>query len=189
MTADSMFTLKGKTALVTGASYGLGVTFAETLAGAGAYVVLAARSLDKLQALAARLTAAGHKALAVKCDVGNPEDVAAMVDGRLAAFRPDRRPREQRRRRRRGHDRSREDPAPAVRADDEGQTRWGRGTAAVKSRRVSSRTARAGRSSTSLRLRAWRASLIFRRRIRRRRPRSSTSLATWRAAGPAAGSA
>ena len=79
MTADSLFTLKGKTALVTGASYGLGVTFAETLAGAGANLVLAARSLDKLQALAARLTAAGHKALAVKCDVGNPEDVAAMV--------------------------------------------------------------------------------------------------------------
>ena len=79
MTADSMFTLKGKTALVTGASYGLGVTFAETLAGAGANVVLAARSLDKLQALAGRLTTAGHKALAVKCDVGNPDEVAAMV--------------------------------------------------------------------------------------------------------------
>ncbi len=79
MTADSMFTLKGKTALVTGASYGLGVGFAETLAGAGANVVVAARSFDKLQALAARLTAAGHKALAVKCDVGNPDEVAAMV--------------------------------------------------------------------------------------------------------------
>jgi len=79
MTADSLFTLKGKTALVTGASYGLGVTFADTLAGAGANLVLAARSLDKLQALADRLTARGHKALAVKCDVGNPEDVAAMV--------------------------------------------------------------------------------------------------------------
>ncbi len=46
MTADSLFSLKGKTALVTGASYGLGVTFAETLAGAGANLVLAARSLE-----------------------------------------------------------------------------------------------------------------------------------------------
>ena len=80
MIADSLFTLKGKTALVTGASYGLGVTFAETLAGAGAQLVLAARSLDKLEALAARLTAVGHKAIAVKCDVGNPVDVAAMVE-------------------------------------------------------------------------------------------------------------
>jgi NAD(P)-dependent dehydrogenase (short-subunit alcohol dehydrogenase family) len=86
MIADSLFTLKGKTALVTGASYGLGVTFAETLAEAGANVVLAARSLDKLQALAARLTAAGHKALAVKCDVGNPGEVAAMVTGSWQHF-------------------------------------------------------------------------------------------------------
>jgi NAD(P)-dependent dehydrogenase (short-subunit alcohol dehydrogenase family) len=79
MTADSLFALKGKTALVTGASHGLGVTFAETLAGAGANVVLAARSLDKLQALAAKLEAAGHEALALKCDVGSPDEVAAMV--------------------------------------------------------------------------------------------------------------
>jgi len=79
MTADSLFSLQGKTALVTGASHGLGVTFAETLAGPAANVVLAARSLDKLQALAARLEAAGHKALALKCDVGNPDDVSATV--------------------------------------------------------------------------------------------------------------
>ena len=52
MTTDSLFSLQGKTALVTGASYGLGVTFAETLAGAGANLVLAARSLDKVQAVA-----------------------------------------------------------------------------------------------------------------------------------------
>jgi NAD(P)-dependent dehydrogenase (short-subunit alcohol dehydrogenase family) len=79
MTTDSRFSLKGKTALVTGASYGLGVTFAETLAGAGANVVLAARSLDKLEAVAAKLAAAGHKTLALQCDVGNPDDVAATV--------------------------------------------------------------------------------------------------------------
>jgi NAD(P)-dependent dehydrogenase (short-subunit alcohol dehydrogenase family) len=79
VTADSLFSLKGKTALVTGASYGLGVTFAETLAGAGANVVLAARSLDKLTAVAGRLTVAGHKALAVKCDVGVAKDVEATV--------------------------------------------------------------------------------------------------------------
>jgi NAD(P)-dependent dehydrogenase (short-subunit alcohol dehydrogenase family) len=68
-----------KTALVTSAFYGLGVTFAETLAGAGANVVLAARSLDKLHTLAAKLKAAGHEALALQCDVGNPEDVATTV--------------------------------------------------------------------------------------------------------------
>ena len=79
VTTDALFSLQGKTALVTGASYGLGVTFAETLAGAGANLVLAARSLDKVQAVAERLRSAGHKALALKCDVGNPDDVAAMV--------------------------------------------------------------------------------------------------------------
>jgi NAD(P)-dependent dehydrogenase (short-subunit alcohol dehydrogenase family) len=79
MTTESMFSLKGKTALVTGASYGLGVTFAETLAGAGANLVLAARSADKLAVLADRLTSAGHQAIGLKCDVGNPDDVAAMV--------------------------------------------------------------------------------------------------------------
>jgi NAD(P)-dependent dehydrogenase (short-subunit alcohol dehydrogenase family) len=79
MTADSLFTLKGKTALVTGASYGLGVTFAETLAGASANLVLAARSIGKLQLLAGRLTAAGHQAIALKCDVGNPDEVANTV--------------------------------------------------------------------------------------------------------------
>ena len=56
VTTDALFSLQGKTALVTGASYGLGVTFAETLAGAGANLVLAARSLDKVQAVADRLT-------------------------------------------------------------------------------------------------------------------------------------
>ena len=86
MIADALFSLKGKTALVTGASYGLGVTFAETLAGAGANLVLAARSLDKLQALADRLGAGGQKTLAVKCDVGNAEDVALMVAAAWAHF-------------------------------------------------------------------------------------------------------
>jgi len=79
MAANLSFSLEGKTALVTGASHGLGVTFAETLARAGANVVLAARSLDKLEALAKKLEAAGHKALALRCDVGNPDDVAATV--------------------------------------------------------------------------------------------------------------
>jgi gluconate 5-dehydrogenase len=79
MTVEGMFSLEGKTALVTGASYGLGVTFAEILAGAGANLVLAARSLDKLQAFADRLTAAGHQAMALRCDVGDPAEVKAVV--------------------------------------------------------------------------------------------------------------
>lgn len=51
-----LFSVKGKAAIVTGASYGLGVTFAEALADGGANVVLAARSTDKLEAGGSRPT-------------------------------------------------------------------------------------------------------------------------------------
>ena len=50
----NLFALNGKTAIVTGASYGLGVTFAEALAEAGANVVLSARSGAKLEDVARR---------------------------------------------------------------------------------------------------------------------------------------
>jgi NAD(P)-dependent dehydrogenase (short-subunit alcohol dehydrogenase family) len=72
--------LSGKTALITGASSGLGVTFAHALAEAGANVVLAARRLDRLEALAADLAGRGTAALAVQCDVTDPESVRALVE-------------------------------------------------------------------------------------------------------------
>jgi NAD(P)-dependent dehydrogenase (short-subunit alcohol dehydrogenase family) len=71
-----LFSLRGKTAIVTGASYGLGVTFAEALAGAGANVVLAARSMERLEEVAARI---GSAAIAHACDVADADQVAKMV--------------------------------------------------------------------------------------------------------------
>jgi NAD(P)-dependent dehydrogenase (short-subunit alcohol dehydrogenase family) len=68
--------LSGKTAVVTGASSGLGETFARALAGAGANVVVAARRADRLEALAREL---GGMATAVTCDVGDPASVDALV--------------------------------------------------------------------------------------------------------------
>ena len=75
MSAAEIFSVAGKTALVTGASSGLGERFAEVLAENGASVVLVARRADRLAALQARIAAAGGKAMAVEADV---RDRAAM---------------------------------------------------------------------------------------------------------------
>ena len=72
-----LFDLSGKTALVTGSSGGLGANFARILSKAGARVVLAARRLEKLEALASEIEAAGGEALAVQMDVTKPESVDA----------------------------------------------------------------------------------------------------------------
>jgi NAD(P)-dependent dehydrogenase (short-subunit alcohol dehydrogenase family) len=80
------FRLDGKVAVVTGASAGLGVGFAETLAAAGARVVLAARRAERLDELAARLERAGAEALAVPCDVAQEADVDRLVARTAARF-------------------------------------------------------------------------------------------------------
>ncbi len=69
--------LSGKVALVTGASSGLGRHMAGVLARAGATVVLAARRLERIEAEAERLRAAGHRAVAVAMDVTDPASVEA----------------------------------------------------------------------------------------------------------------
>jgi NAD(P)-dependent dehydrogenase (short-subunit alcohol dehydrogenase family) len=74
-----MFRLDGRTAILTGASSGLGVTMAEALAGAGANVVLAARRKDRIEELSRSINGAGGKALAVACDVTSETDVDRMI--------------------------------------------------------------------------------------------------------------
>jgi NAD(P)-dependent dehydrogenase (short-subunit alcohol dehydrogenase family) len=70
-----LFELAGKRALVTGASSGLGAGFARALAGAGAELVLAARRMEPLEALAGEIAAAGGKAVAVSMDVTSAQSV------------------------------------------------------------------------------------------------------------------
>lgn len=67
--------LKGKVAMITGASSGLGERFAELLSGAGATVALAARRTDRLQALADKVSASGGKAMTVKLDVNDYDNI------------------------------------------------------------------------------------------------------------------
>ena len=76
---NGRFSVQGKTAVVTGASSGLGVTYARALSDAGARVVLAARRGDRLETLAKELDASGGDALAVVCDVADPEQVEELV--------------------------------------------------------------------------------------------------------------
>ncbi len=74
------FSLKGKIALVTGASSGLGACIAKGLASAGATVVVAARRKQLLQTLVADIETEGGKALAVQMDVRKKQDISAAFD-------------------------------------------------------------------------------------------------------------
>jgi len=76
----------GKVALVTGAAAGMGLASAQAFAEAGAAVVLADVREDLVKAEARKLVDAGHKAIAVRCDVGEDAQVSAMVDRAVAEF-------------------------------------------------------------------------------------------------------
>jgi len=81
-----MTDLSGKTALVTGASRGIGAAAARRLAEAGAAVVLCARSTGDIEKIAEEIRQSGGKALAVSCDVARYEDVAKAVETSVTEF-------------------------------------------------------------------------------------------------------
>lgn len=80
------FGLPGRVAVVTGASSGLGVAFAQALALAGADVVLGGRRVDRVEQTAELVRGAGRRALAVRTDVSRPEDCDSLVAAAVAEF-------------------------------------------------------------------------------------------------------
>jgi len=86
MKASELFDLGGRVALVTGASSGLGVRFAEVLAANGAAVGLVARRIDRLAGVKSRIEAAGGLAVAVEADVLDRAAMTHAFDAVAAAF-------------------------------------------------------------------------------------------------------
>jgi NAD(P)-dependent dehydrogenase (short-subunit alcohol dehydrogenase family) len=80
------FKLDGRVALVTGASSGLGVAFAEGLADAGADIAICARRAERLEETRERVEATGRRCLAVPADVSKPEDCQRFVDAAMEEY-------------------------------------------------------------------------------------------------------
>ena len=76
-----MFELLDKTALITGATGGIGGAIARALHKQGATVALSGRQVDRLEALASEL---GSRVVVCPCDLGRREEVAKLIDGAIA---------------------------------------------------------------------------------------------------------
>jgi NAD(P)-dependent dehydrogenase (short-subunit alcohol dehydrogenase family) len=85
---EERFRLDGRIAVVTGASSGMGVTFAQALAAAGARVVVAARRIERLHELVLEIERQGGAACAVACDVSREDEVERLVRETQRAFGP-----------------------------------------------------------------------------------------------------
>jgi NAD(P)-dependent dehydrogenase (short-subunit alcohol dehydrogenase family) len=81
-----LFDLAGKSIIVTGSSRGIGRAIAEEMARAGARVVISSRKAEPCEAVASAIKRAGGEALAIPCNVGDKQQVKALIDKTRAAF-------------------------------------------------------------------------------------------------------
>jgi len=81
-----MFSLKGRVAVITGASSGLGLQMAHGFANQGADLVIMARRIEKLQAIATDFKSKGVKCMPLKCDVTNTEEVNNAAEAAIKEY-------------------------------------------------------------------------------------------------------
>ena len=86
MTRADQFSMKGKVAIVTGGSRGIGRAIAEALAGAGAAVILAGRNRERAEEVASAITATGGSAVGVPADVSKASDVDRLMQTTVERF-------------------------------------------------------------------------------------------------------
>lgn len=82
----SKFSLKGKVAIVTGASKGIGEAMATIYAAAGAKVVVSSRSQEAVDKVAEKINEGGFEAIGVACNTGDMEQIGNLVDETLEAY-------------------------------------------------------------------------------------------------------
>lgn len=78
MSKTNLFDLNGKIAFVSGASRGIGAAIAQLLAQQGAHVIISSRRIESCEAVVEKITAAGGKATAMACHIGEMEQISAV---------------------------------------------------------------------------------------------------------------
>jgi len=86
MSLAQLQNLKGRVALVTGGSRGLGLQMAEVLGELGAKIAITARKRDELDAAAGHLKSLGFEAMPLACDMGDLDAIPPMIEQVIAAF-------------------------------------------------------------------------------------------------------